>query len=52
LLQIADGLGNLAERVGAVDDRRDLAGEEKITQHGEVVPVRLGTEATALSLSP
>src|SRR5215472_10526810 len=43
-LEIADGRGHLAQRIGAVDDRGDLAGLEQLAQHGQIIPAWLGHE--------
>ena len=37
LFQIPDGLGNLAQRVRPVDDRRDLAGLDELLQELQVL---------------
>ena len=42
LLQLPDGLGDLAQRVGPVNDRRELAGLDELPQDHQVVLARLG----------
>src|SRR6516225_8029748 len=44
LLEVADSLGNLAQRVGPIDDRRDLPGLEQLPQDGQVGFVLVGQE--------
>lgn len=34
--EVADSLSNLAQRIGPVDDRRDLPGLEKLAQDGQI----------------
>jgi len=48
LFQMADGLGNLAERVRRVDDRRDFAGLDELFEHDHVVALLLGDECPEL----
>ena len=36
IIQVADGRGNLAERVGLVDDGRDVAGLDELGEHEQV----------------
>src|SRR5215216_3090309 len=43
-LQVADGLGRLAQLVGPVDHRRDLARLDEPPQEPQVVPALLGLE--------
>jgi hypothetical protein len=44
LLQIPDGLGDLAQWVGPVDDRRHLAGLDQLLQHQQVGSSFLGDQ--------
>src|SRR5215203_79203 len=48
LFQIPDGLGDLAQRVGPVDDRCDLAGFYELLEDDHVLVVLLGDERAQL----
>src|SRR3712207_1875400 len=48
LLQIADGLGDLAQRVGAVDDRCDLPGFDELLEDEHVLVILLIDERPQL----
>ena len=50
LLQVPDRLGGLTQRVGPVDDRRDLAGLDELLQHQQVLaPFLRGQRAQRLA---
>jgi glucosamine--fructose-6-phosphate aminotransferase (isomerizing) len=42
--EVADGLGNLAQRIPPVDHRGDLPGLEKLAEHGQIVFVLVRQE--------
>ena len=44
MYQIPDGLGDLAQRVGPIDDRRDLAGLKQLPHSLQVLLPRVGAQ--------
>jgi hypothetical protein len=48
LLQVPDGLGDLAQRVRPVDDRCDLAGFDELLKEDQVLVVLRGDECAQL----